>query len=79
MGYCGWSQVGALSFPNGSHGLCNHYYNSAFENVFISNNYYKCVAEQLASQLPDNFTMGYMEQRRKYDKIEINLLYLSFL
>lgn len=65
MGYCGWSQVGALAYPNGSHGLCNYYYNSAFENDFLENNFYKCAPTKLVSQLPDNFTMGYLEQRRK--------------
>ncbi|CAO1409946.1 unnamed protein product [Diamesa hyperborea] len=67
MGYCGWSQVGALAFPNGSHGLCNNYYNSAFENDFIENNYYNCIPTKLplvVTQLPDNFTMGYREERR---------------
>lgn len=65
MGYCGWNQVGALAYPNGSHGLCNNYYNSAFENDFTENNYYKCAPTKLVTHLPDNFTMGYMEKRRK--------------
>ena len=41
------------------------YYNSAFENKFMVNIFCECVAKKLATQLPDNFTMGYMEQKRK--------------
>lgn len=67
MGYCGWSQVGQLPYPNGAHGLCNKYYNSAFTNNFKENNYYKCTPTKVQQQmqLPANFSMGYMEQRRK--------------
>ena len=75
MGYCGWSQNGALAYPNGSHGLCNKYYNSAFENDFLENNYYNCLPTKLEAQLPDNYTMGYLEERRKYEK----LIYFKYI
>lgn len=61
MGKCGMSQLAAGPFPLGSHGLCPHFYNSAFAHNFTANNLYKCASERLAKNIPDNFTMGYMK------------------
>ena len=43
--------------PTDSHGLCNKYFNSAFENDFLENNYYNCLPTKLEAPLPDNYTM----------------------
>ena len=46
------------------HGLCPHFYNSAFKNDFIAKNQYNCDSTSPANNLPENFKMGYMETRR---------------
>lgn len=37
MGWCGWAQSAASVYPMGSHGLCPHIYNSAFNYSFVPN------------------------------------------
>lgn len=36
MGNCGESQIAQRPFPNGNHGLCTQFYNSAFDNLFVA-------------------------------------------
>ncbi|GAB0089200.1 hypothetical protein DMENIID0001_037040 [Sergentomyia squamirostris] len=70
MGICGLSQIAAGPYPKGSHGLCPYFYNSAFNNTFltISRPFY-CLLVGLLSpsdvDYPENFQMGYMEMRKK--------------
>lgn len=59
MGICGRSQVAAGPYPMGSHGLCPHYYNAAFEHNFTARNFYNCPSRRPAKNLPDDFSMGY--------------------
>lgn len=47
------------------HTTCPYFYNSAFTNDFIANNYYECKSNRTAKNLPENFKMGFMETRRK--------------
>jgi hypothetical protein len=78
MGYCGkWQKAGKdfQSFfcgmktcsnePIDSHTLCPYFYISAFEHNFVANNYYNCPSMRLAKDLPANFKMGYMEDRKR--------------
>lgn len=64
MGVCGKQQIGATHKPYRSHGLCPFYYNSAFEHDFVHNNIYNCTTNRLATTIPKDFKMGYMEDRR---------------
>ncbi|CRL05725.1 CLUMA_CG018755, isoform A [Clunio marinus] len=65
MGYCGWSQVGAMPFPKGSHGLCPIFYNVAFQHTFLAwENVYNCPSKRAAGTYPEEFKMGYMEGRK---------------
>ena len=59
MGNCGSSQKAAGPFPLGSHGLCPHFYNSAFKHNFTANNFYNCTSWREAKDLPEDFGMGY--------------------
>jgi hypothetical protein len=48
-----------------SHGLCPHFYNSAFNNDFVADNtLYKCGSERKPKVTVDRFKMGYMESRK---------------
>jgi hypothetical protein len=40
------------------------FYNAAFENDFISDNFYNCTSNRMATNVPRDFKMGYMETRR---------------
>lgn len=68
MGICGFAQVGAMPFPKGSHGLCPYFYTAAFKNEFVAwKNIYACSPTRAAVDFPENFKMGYMEMRKKYE------------
>jgi hypothetical protein len=60
MGNCGYSQAGAGSFPLGSHGLCPYFYNLAFKNNFVPNNYYKCHSSRMVINPSNDVKMGYL-------------------
>jgi hypothetical protein len=48
-----------------SHGLCPHFYTSAFKNNFVADNsVYKCGTEREPTEVIDGFKMGYMESRK---------------
>lgn len=59
MGLCGRSQIAAGPYPLGSHGLCPHFYNSAFEHNFTANNFYQCASRRPAKNMSEDFKMGY--------------------
>lgn len=64
MGKCGMEQIAASDPPYGSHGLCPHFYNSAFDNNFFAiEKPFECVSNREALMLPMGFKMGYMENR----------------
>ena len=66
MGQCGIKQDGAGPSPKGNHGLCPHFYNSAFEHDFFAiENIYNCRSLRTAQNIPPYFKMGYMETRKK--------------
>lgn len=66
MGICGHSQLGAMPFPKGSHGLCPYFYTAAFKHDFIAQkNIYGCSEQRAANSYPEHFRMGYMETRKK--------------
>jgi hypothetical protein len=48
-----------------SHNLCPYLYNSAFQHDFVVNNHYGCSSKRMASNLPANFKMGFMETRKR--------------
>ncbi|XP_062560039.1 pancreatic triacylglycerol lipase-like [Armigeres subalbatus] len=60
MGSCGEYQSAAGPFPKGPHGLCPHFYNSAFTHRFLAvpkpNN---CYSNRYALRWPLGFRMGY--------------------
>lgn len=60
MGKCGSSQPAAGSPPFGSHGLCPYFYNLAFEQKFIPNNFFKCTSKRLANITFSDVQMGYL-------------------
>jgi hypothetical protein len=67
MGNCGITQNAAAGDKREfrSHGLCPLFYNSAFTHDYLAiEKPDKCEATQLASNWPENFKMGYMEQRK---------------
>lgn len=79
MGNCGrdqpaadfWKWAYCSASPNcdsslhESHGLCPHFYNSAFKNDFVADNsLYKCGSQRKPKQVIDGFKMGYMESRK---------------
>lgn len=69
MGVCGYAQVGAMPFPKGSHGLCPYFYTAAFKHDFIAwKNIYGCYSTRAVTEHPENFKMGYMETRKRYEK-----------
>lgn len=52
--------------PTGSHGLCPHFYNNAFNHDFYATeNIYRCSTRRLAVNVPEFYKMGYMETRKK--------------
>lgn len=59
MGYWGYWQPAAGSFPLGHHGLCPYFYNSAFTSDFVSNNYYGSTSTRLATNITSDVKMGY--------------------
>lgn len=64
MGKCGKEQVAASDPPYGSHGLCPHFYNSAFDNNFFAiDKPFECLSNREALKLPMGFKMGYLENR----------------
>jgi len=60
MGDCGKSQAAAGPFPMGSHGLCPHFYNKAFTNDFVPNNFYNCSSPRMLTNFSSDVKMGYM-------------------
>lgn len=65
MGNCGHTQVAAGPPPLGSHGLCPHFYNSAFEHKFYSiQKPNECFSYRPAPFIPEGFRMGYLETRK---------------
>lgn len=69
MGVCGYYQIGAMAYPKGSHGLCPYFYTAAFKHDFVAyKNIYGCYSTREAFNYPENFKMGYMEARKKYDE-----------
>jgi hypothetical protein len=81
MGHCGKYQNAADSVPaiyceltnspvctnnpKFSHNLCPYLYNSAFEHDFVVNNHHNCSSKRMATGLPANFKMGFMETRKR--------------
>lgn len=64
MGNCGYEQEAAAEPPFGSHGLCPYFYNSAFEHEFCAvPKPFTCVTNRLATDVPQRYRMGYMENR----------------
>ncbi|CRL05724.1 CLUMA_CG018754, isoform A, partial [Clunio marinus] len=65
MGRCGRVQEAAGPAPRGSHGLCPHFYNSAFSHDFYATeNIFGCVSRRIATNIPESFKMGYTETRK---------------
>jgi hypothetical protein len=60
MGKCGKSQAAAGPYPKGSHGLCPYFYNEAFENNFVPNNYYNCTSSRMLKNFVGDVRMGYL-------------------
>lgn len=58
MGSCGNWQAAAGAYPLGNHGLCPYFYNLAFTNDFVPNNFYKCNSNQMAKNITSNVKMG---------------------
>jgi hypothetical protein len=55
-----------LFHPEGSHGLCPHFYNSAFTHDFLAtDNVFHCISQRMALSIPKRFKMGYMETRKR--------------
>lgn len=79
MGYCGTKQPGGQGLleiycdifgncnyePINSHSLCPYFYISAFENNFFYDAKYPCPTLRKPQNVPKNFKMGYMEDRKK--------------
>lgn len=64
MGECGKDQPAASDPPFGNHGLCPHFYNSAFENDFCAVHKPKsCSSSRAVTTIPKKYKMGYMENR----------------
>ncbi|CRL02078.1 CLUMA_CG015386, isoform A [Clunio marinus] len=63
MGKCGRHQPAATTRPLGSHGLCPYFYNAAFENDFLPNNYFNCSSKREVQNMPNDIKMGYNEKR----------------
>lgn len=65
-----------------SHGLCPHYYNSAFKNVFASNNAYKCGTLRPPTVQLTDYKMGYSESRKSwaflYSRLSCDNLFTNF-
>jgi hypothetical protein len=59
MGKCGKSQAAAGPYPKGSHGLCPYFYNQAFENDFLPNNFYNCTSNRMLTTFTEDVKMGY--------------------
>ncbi|XP_055603070.1 pancreatic triacylglycerol lipase-like [Uranotaenia lowii] len=60
MGDCGVQQEGRQPFPMGSHDLCPHFYNSAFEHDFLPiPKPKKCQSFREVEEWPEGFRMGY--------------------
>lgn len=83
MGNCGKSQVAAGPKPKGSHGLCPYFYNSAFWFKFLAIPRPKnCdVTQRYNETWPEDFRMGYMEDRKrlaKCKKLNDQKFYLFF-
>lgn len=61
MGNCGNTQDAATNPPFGSHGLCPHFYNSAFKHPFYAvKQPRQCRSRNPASHWPTKFRMGYL-------------------
>lgn len=64
MGNCGFEQEAAADPPFGSHGLCPHFYNSAFEHDFCAvEKPLVCLSNRVVYDVPNRYRMGYMENR----------------
>ncbi|XP_058454946.1 pancreatic lipase-related protein 2-like [Malaya genurostris] len=60
MGNCGKDQPGAGKYPKGSHGLCPHFYNSAFEHDFYAvPKPDACSSVRYTGIWPRGYKMGY--------------------
>lgn len=65
MGNCGLSQPAAGVRPKGDHGLCPHFYNSAFKNDFLAmENNNNCTTDNAVADWPEGYRMGYNEKRK---------------
>lgn len=60
MGVCGSSQIGASTYPIGSHGMCPYMFNLAFTYDFVPVNLYGCTSTRLAPNQTSSVKMGYM-------------------
>ncbi|XP_055603067.1 uncharacterized protein LOC129751538 [Uranotaenia lowii] len=60
MGNCGKDQPAAGPYPKGSHGLCPHFYNSAFERSFVPvKKPSDCESSRPVLEWPVGLRMGY--------------------
>lgn len=70
LGHCGRFQTAAGAPPMGSHGLCPHFYNSAFRNKFRAiakpNNCPTSLRAVNQTYIDAGYHMGYEENRTKY-------------
>ncbi|KXJ72242.1 hypothetical protein RP20_CCG018528 [Aedes albopictus] len=70
MGICGREQSAAGPFPKGSHGLCVHFYNSAFSHHFYAVPKPKnCKSNRFAATWPVGFRMGYFCEMERSSKV----------
>lgn len=64
LGNCGNSQIAAGPYPKGSHGLCPHFYHSAFYNDFFAiKKPVACISNMEASMPLKGIKMGYAENK----------------
>lgn len=80
MGNCGESQVAQRPYPNGNHGLCPQFYNSAFNNVFAAvekgKTCHQPINERDATDLPSDkvIRMGFYQNVYNIPELnEVNL------
>lgn len=81
MGSCGTSQPGAGEHPLGNHGLCPYYYNLAFENDFLENNFHQCRSSRIASYITTAVKMGYLGNFDRWSDqlLKIKIYLMNFL
>lgn len=65
MGDCGESQLANRPFPNGNHGLCPQFYNSAFTHKFLAvpkkDTCNQTLTPRDATSFSPNMRMGYFQ------------------